>query len=96
MIGGEALDAAPCRGVFWDDPQEDVIAHEPVHWRRVASVAVHQDTKVVTPEVVVWLDQCVGLFALPTMPQLQENSLSLGKKSVDDALGVPPGGHVSR
>ena len=96
MIGGEALDAAPCRGVFWDDPQENVIAHEPVHWRRVASVAVHQDTKVVTPVVVVWLDQCVGFFTLPTMLQLQENSLSLVKKSVDNALGVPPGGHVSR
>lgn len=96
MIGGEALDGAPCRGVFWDDPQKDVITHEPVHWRRVASVAVHKDTKVVTPVVVVWLDQCVGLFALLTMLQLQENSLSLGKKSVDDALGVPPGGHVSR
>lgn len=96
MIGGEALDGAPCRGRFWDDTQKDVITHEAVHWRRVASVAVHQDTKVVTPVEVVWLDQCVGLFALPTMLQLQKNSFSLSKKSVDDALGVPPSGHVSR
>lgn len=75
MIGGEALDCAPCRGMFWDDPQEDVIMHEPVHWWRVAHVAVHQDTKVITPVVVVWRDQCVGLFVLPTVLQLQELQL---------------------
>jgi len=46
-IGGETLDVALCRNMFWDDPQEDVIMHEPVHWRRVARVAVHPDTKVV-------------------------------------------------
>ena len=60
MIGSEALHAAPCRRMSWDDPQEDVIMHEPVHWRRVARAAVHKDTKVVTPEVAVWRDQCVG------------------------------------
>ena len=88
MIRGGALDGAPCRGMFWDDPQEDVIMHEPVHWRRVARVAVDQDTKVVTPVVVVWRDQCVGLFVLPTVLQLQEDSLSLGEKSIDDSLGI--------
>ena len=88
MIRGEALDGAPCRGMFWDDPQEDVIMHEPVHWWRVARVAVDQDPKVVTPVVVVWRDQCVGLFVLPTVLQLQEDSLSLGEKSIDDSLGI--------
>lgn len=96
MIGGETLDGAPCRGMFWDDPQEDVIMHEPVHWRRVARVAVDQDTKVVTPVVVVWRDQCVGLFVLPTVLQLQEDSLSLGEKSIDDSLGIRPSGEVPR
>ena len=96
MIGGEALDGASCRRMFWDDPQEDVIMHEAVHWLRVARVAVHQDTKVVTPVVAVWRDQCVGLFVLPTVLQLQENSLFLSEESVDDALGIRPGGEVSR
>ena len=40
MIGSEALHSAPCRCMSWDDPQEDVIMHEPVHWRRVARAAV--------------------------------------------------------
>ena len=56
MIGGEALDVAPCRRMSWDDPQEDVIMHEAVHWPRVASVAIHEDTEVVTPVVAVWRD----------------------------------------
>ena len=42
MIGGKALDAAPCRHMFWDDPQEDVIMFEAVHWRHVTRVVVHQ------------------------------------------------------
>ena len=46
-IGGEALDGAFCRNMFWDDTQEDIIFHDFVHWRRVARVAVHPDTKVV-------------------------------------------------
>ena len=86
----------PCRRMFWDDPQEDVIMHELVHWRRVAGVAVHQDTKVVMQVVAVWRDQCVGLLVQPTMLQLQENPLSLGEKSIDDSLGIRPGGEVSR
>jgi len=96
MIGGEALDGTPCRCMFRNDPQEDVVMHEPVHWRRVARVAVHQDTKVVTPVVAVWRDQCVGLFVLPTVLQLQENSFSLGEKSIDDSLGIRPGSEGSR
>ena len=96
MIGGEALEGALCGRMFWNDPQEDVIMHEAVHWLRVARVAVHQDTKVVTPVVAVWRDQCVGLFMLPTVLQLQENSLFLSEESVDDALGIRPGGEVSR
>ena len=46
-VGGEALGAAFSSDVFWNDPQEYVIMHEPVHWRRVARVAVHPNTKVV-------------------------------------------------
>ena len=46
-VGGEALDGGLSCDVFRDDPQEDVIMHEPVHWRRVARVAVHPNTKVV-------------------------------------------------
>ena len=46
-VGGEALDGGLSCDVFWDDPQEDVIMHEPVHWRRVARVAVHPNTEVV-------------------------------------------------
>lgn len=88
MIGGEALDCAPCRGMFWDDPQEDVITHESVHWRRVAVVPVYQDTKIVMLVVVDWRDQCVGLFVHPTMLQLEEDSFSLNKKSIDDLRGI--------
>ena len=51
-VGGKALDVALCCDVFWDDPQEDVVIHELVHWRRVARVAVHLDTKVVILVVV--------------------------------------------
>ena len=47
IVGDEALGVALSRDVFWDDPQEDVIMHEPVHWRCVARVAVHPNTKVV-------------------------------------------------
>ena len=65
MIGGEALDVALCRAMFWDDPLEVVITHETVHWLRVAVVPVHQDTKVVMLVVVDSRDQCVGLFLHP-------------------------------
>lgn len=82
-VRDEALDVALCRDVFWDDPQEDVIMHEPVHWRRVACVAVHPDTKVVMLVVVQWRNQCVGLFVPPKLLQLQENVFSFGKKSID-------------
>lgn len=62
--------------------------HETVHWPRVTSVTVHKDTKVVTPVMPVWRDQSVGLFVLPTMLQLKEDSLSLSEKGVDDSLGI--------
>ena len=55
-----------------------------------------QNTKVVTPVVAVWRDQCVILFVLPKVLQLQENLLPLGEESVDDALGIRPRGEVSR
>lgn len=96
IVGGEALVAFPCRDWSRDDPQEDVITHEAVHWPCVTTVAVHSHTKVVLRVGAMWRDQCVILFMLVAMLQLKKNSFFLGEKGIHDSLGIWPGGESAR